>query len=187
MHRVQITNVIVFQSDGVICWARTNCPGSWHDAVTSTPLYTKLRSETAGYCILADTAFPRVGDMKDRIVTGLKDGDLAGFTSSQRKRAIRKHRVVTSLRQAVEWGMRFLKSSFRRLTVPLPVSNAKTKRIVDLCIRLANRTRTVGLNQIATTFSPHWHLPLLVEPNYDRIARFYQVEEAEYDVDGTDP
>jgi hypothetical protein len=40
-----ITNVIVFTPDGCIAWASFNCPGSWHDADVSRPLYDILLSD----------------------------------------------------------------------------------------------------------------------------------------------
>ena len=40
-----VTNVLCFTPDGCICFARINCPGSWHDSAVAFPLYEVLLDE----------------------------------------------------------------------------------------------------------------------------------------------
>lgn len=67
-----VSSVILFTFDGRICWARCNCPGSWHDSRIAVHLYNKLRNLPAGFRTVADTAFPNTGTMEGIIVTPIK-------------------------------------------------------------------------------------------------------------------
>jgi len=173
---VRVSNVVAWGSDGCIIAASYNCPGSWHDAAIARPIYSALRSTPSGRGLIADTAFPRSGDMAARIRTGLKEGDLDKATSrGEQRRMLAYHRVVTSLRQAAEWGMRFIQGSFARLYLPLPVENDKCELLLRVVLLLCNyRTRTVGFNQIATVFNPVWQ-PSIQDASYDRIAEYYRI------------
>jgi hypothetical protein len=63
---------------------------------------------------------------------------------------------ATQLRQSAEWGMRALKGSFPRLTVPIVYEElGERKIIIEVAVLLYNwRANTVGLNQIRSTFMP---------------------------------
>lgn len=56
-----VTGVLVFDSNGVLIWAKHNCPGSWNDGEMCRELLVKLTDPSKtlphhGLC--ADTAFP---------------------------------------------------------------------------------------------------------------------------------
>jgi hypothetical protein len=79
LHCTLVTGVLCFGVDGTIIWAKHNCPGSWNDSENSRELRDLLKDRTItmdGYGIVADSAFPVSGEMKDRITTPLKNGDL---------------------------------------------------------------------------------------------------------------
>ncbi|KAI9918662.1 hypothetical protein PsorP6_011808 [Peronosclerospora sorghi] len=61
----------------------------------------------SGYGVCADSAFTVSGDMTDRIVTPLKDGDLRRAVSrgGDVYEIEASNVAVTSIRQAAEWGM----------------------------------------------------------------------------------
>lgn len=62
-------------------------------------------------------------------------------------------RIMPSESQFAEWGVATLKGPFKRLTVNLPSDSYKRFRIIACCVHLMNfRTRTVGLNQIKSTY-----------------------------------
>jgi hypothetical protein len=146
---VSVTNVIVFTPDGCICIVRSNCPGSWHDSITALPIYHVLNNPLhtpAPYRIIADSAFTAT----DRCVTCL--------TLTQRRNASRAilgmNASITSVRQAVEWGMNTLQSIFNRLTVAMPCDVQYNRRLLLMVFHLFNfRARTHG-NQIKTVFDP---------------------------------
>lgn len=104
-----VNNILMLALTGKITFAVINAPGSWHDASTATPLYARLH-ELQGYYVLADSAFPKGGDLSEQIMTPLKD-TVENLSDDQRV----IHNAVTSLRQSAEWGMRGLQSSFGRL------------------------------------------------------------------------
>lgn len=98
-----VSSLLVYSPDGTIMWCRLNCPGSWHDSSIASPLYRIL--ETADGCIIADSAFPRHGSTEGKILRCYKRNEVSG---NNRVAAIQEaaHRVITSLRQSVEWGNR---------------------------------------------------------------------------------
>jgi hypothetical protein len=88
-----------------------------------------------------------------------------------------------SLRQGSEWGMRGLQGSFSRLKSRLTSNKRKRKNIIHGIILMHNyRTHHVGLNQIATVFNPHYEQYINVD-GYDKIARYYDIENIESDSD----
>ncbi|KAG9121025.1 hypothetical protein FRC07_003195 [Ceratobasidium sp. 392] len=156
-----ISNCIVFAPDGTIIHSRINAPGSWHDARTARPVYNKLRDDTpAGYFLIADSAFPTVnqgGHEKIHVPLTVRSS-LAGMTREQKLYALEYLSIITSARQAVEWGMRAIQSSFSRLRIPLDGNDhAWRSLIMETVLRLHNiRTRRVGINQIRTVYVPVW-------------------------------
>jgi hypothetical protein len=69
-------------------------------------------------------------------------------------RKIKKHSLAVSVRQAAEWGMLSLQGTWRRLLLDLPSDTIFRQNLLVICGYLHNyRTRTVGLNQIASVYS----------------------------------
>jgi hypothetical protein len=115
----RVTNLIVFSSEGDIIFVKYNCPGSWHDSVLAqTPLYDTLllKHTPSPYSIIGDTAFQSNGDMKEKILTPFKQGQISQH-SDLAAYEIQLHQHITSVRQSVEWGMRSIQGVFARLTV----------------------------------------------------------------------
>lgn len=150
----------MFLYTGLIIACRLNAPGSWHDSRLARGIFTKLRDQTPeGYCLIADTAFPRGTDQIDgRIKAPLKHGTRVVGDAAAQARRLAFDRQLLSFRQTAEWGMRTMQGSFGRLRVPLQV-NYKERRgdLLETCVRLFNlRAQTVGYNQIRSVYMPIW-------------------------------
>ncbi|KAE8907809.1 hypothetical protein PF005_g20987 [Phytophthora fragariae] len=157
LHAVYVTGTLCFSADGLIVWSKHNCPGSWNDADTSLQFREILKDPECNpdprFDIIADSAFPCGDDMVGRIMTPLKDGDLARLVPSVRPAAQLMSGAITSVRQTIEWGMGSVEKVYRRLLQPLPYDVNKRKLRLDNLFRLANyRVRTVEVSQIRTTF-----------------------------------
>ena len=108
------------------------------------------------YVLVADTAFPRNGPFQGRILTPLKNGRIPNDAITA-AREIARHQYVLSIRQAAEWGMRAIQSTFSRLQAGLSVNSDERRRVISVCILLYNlRTEMIGINQIRTVFSPNY-------------------------------
>ncbi|KAE9350780.1 hypothetical protein PF008_g6260 [Phytophthora fragariae] len=115
-------------------------------------LYMNLNPDTR-YGVIADSASPCGDDMLGRIMTPLKEGDLARLVPSVRAVAHRKSKAITFIRQSIEWGMGSVEKVFHRLAFPLPYDVQKRRIRLDNLFRLANyRVRTVEISDISTTF-----------------------------------
>lgn len=66
------------------------------------------------FYLLADQAFPRTGSLASKLMVVPKDNS-RDFDPSNKK----LYAAITHVRQAVEWGMRAIKSSFQRLRCAL--------------------------------------------------------------------
>jgi hypothetical protein len=79
LHACFVTGILVFDTTGLLIYAKHNCPGSWNDGDMCVDLCYKLLDRTktlAMHGLCADTAFP-VGDaLKAHIVSPLKEGVL---------------------------------------------------------------------------------------------------------------
>ena len=149
-----ITNVVVFAPDGCIIWARYNLPGSWHDSRLARRLYELLQNPTytpPNAALVADTAFERTKEMRDRIITPPKVGELERWRTEHEPTL--PPEAVVRVRQAAEWGMHSLQSVFARLSLPIPFDEPFNERLLRLIFHLFNlRTRRVGLNQTQTVY-----------------------------------
>jgi hypothetical protein len=146
---VSVTNVLVFTPDGCICMARTNCPGSWHDSVTAIPIYRVLNDPILTppkNRIIADSAFVRTSSCRTCL------------TMPQRLHAsqhmLSTNADVVKTRQAAEWGMNTLQSTFNRLTVPLPCDIVWNRNLLRLVFHLFNFKARWDGNQTRTVFDP---------------------------------
>ncbi|KAE9267140.1 hypothetical protein PR003_g31881 [Phytophthora rubi] len=159
LHNVFVTGTLCFSADGLIVWAKHNCPGSWNDGDTSLDFRRILADPALNpdtrYGIVADSAFPCGKDMLGRIMTPLKEGDLGRLVPSVRKAAKIMPGAITFIRQSAEWGMGSVEKVYHRLLLPLPYDVHKRKVRLGNLFRLANfRVRTVGISEIRTT---HFH------------------------------
>jgi hypothetical protein len=169
-----ISNIFVYAPDGTIIYARLNHPGCGHDSWVSKNLQRRIL-EIPGYlyphvCIVADTAFPRTGAMRGRIVTPLKQCEMDGIITAGASRATilqlkKNHIRVVNVRQAAEWGMRQIEGCFGRLQLRLTLDSKMRVLLLDTMVLLHNlRVRRVGLSQIRTVYSPLWDQSPLVAP-----------------------
>lgn len=61
LHQVYVTGTLCFSADGLIVWAKHNCPGSWNDGDTSLGFRRLLSDPSLNpdtrYGVVADSAF----------------------------------------------------------------------------------------------------------------------------------
>ena len=84
-----VTGVFCYGLDGTMVWARHNCPGSWNDGEMSCALQLKLCDPLLvgeNMKLASDSAFSIRGDIKGKIVTPLKEGDLERIPPECRSR-----------------------------------------------------------------------------------------------------
>ena len=168
-----VNNILVFSPFGKVMYAAVNYYGSWHDAHVSSDLLRNYLNDD-GYSLIADSAFPAKGEFKGRILKPIKKLSRDPLVADSQR--IRSSAIV-SLRQAVEWGMRTLQATFSRLKLRLSSDKDKRHDIIMLTLLLHNfRTHNMGINQIRTVFSPNYEAHLRDE-SYDRIARYYNINE----------
>jgi len=144
----------------VVIAARTNAPGSWHDARLAHQIYASLRDHTPpGYYIVADTAFPcGTNDIQGWICAPLKQGQHVQGSVTEINERMAFNREVLSYRQTAEWGMRGIQGALGRLHVPLEIANKDSRGdLIKICIRLHNlRAIRVGINQIRSVYLKCW-------------------------------
>ncbi|KAF1788589.1 hypothetical protein GQ600_1459 [Phytophthora cactorum] len=131
-----VTGTFCFGEDGCILWVKHNCPGSWNDADTSLEFCAKL---------LDSRLYP------GRILTPLKDGYIDRLLPSVRRML---HNAITSVRQAVEWGIGSVEKVYHRLLLPLPYETERRCLMLFNIFHLANYiVCTTRISQIPTTFA----------------------------------
>lgn len=162
-----VSAVILYGVDGRILWVNFNAPGSWHDSKIARKLYDILIANCPEpFAILADTAFPRSEELRTKILSPLKENEIDNLSRDDCEvRA--QSRVITSVRQAAEWGMRTVQSVNPRLKVHLPSDKSKRAMLLEICFRLHNVRASFNLpNQIRNVY---WNSERSVES-----ATFYQ-------------
>ena len=156
LHGCFLTGVLVFDSDGLLIWAKHNCPGSWNDGEMCFELCQKLSDPTKtlpNHGLCADTAFPVGHALYQHIVSPLKEGELEKIEPCLQPNASAVSTQITSLRQACEWGMGSIQKPFKRLTVKLPFRDAVRERRLKNIFMLWNvRVRDTGIAQIRESF-----------------------------------
>lgn len=175
-----VNNVFCFTADGCVCHATLNAPGSWHDAKliqTQGGLIYMLFNHTPDpYCIVGDQGFHNTR-WQNKIKTPLKNRQIITGTKQQLEQRMELDRCYISIRQAAEWGIRTIKGTFQRLTMPLPTTDIKRQKILMICVRLHNlRTRLTGGNQISTVYGTLYNTSINMQTIYDRVAQYYEVE-----------
>lgn len=179
LHDSFVSAVLLFLPDGTIGWTKFNCPGSWHDSKIASDLYNLLLdpdSTPDPFRIISDTGFTRTKQLESKILTPLSETDRRVKNATLTYRDISMNRWVTSVRQAVEWGVGSVKSAFGRLRVPLPIHDTSFRLVLfRVILKMYNlRVRMVQVNQIRTVFSVGWG-PSAQTEDYDRVAQFYQI------------
>ena len=149
-----INNVICFQSDGCICWARCNVAGAKQDNSIALPLYDLLEQKTPRpYVILGDSAFYSAR-MQYLVLTPLKEGEVLSTDPVIRRFELIMSSSITSQRVAAEWGNSALKRTFARLKIPLSSNAIEREKVLLIILYLFNlRTRLTGFNQIKTLYT----------------------------------
>ena len=156
-HGHYVTSVFVFCPDGTIPIAFFNVPGSVHDSQVAHwgRVYDKLEAvydETGGKCTV-DSAFGKVN--KPFLIKSSQDYLVSTMPTCEEQRLdLQRKRQATSMRQAAEWGMRAIQSSFPRLKDTFVYEDTGERRILMkmLCLLYNLRARTVGINQIKNVF-----------------------------------
>jgi len=84
--------------------------------------------------------------------------------------------MVTSLRQAAEWGMRAIQGGLGRLKTVLGVDIEQNGLLIRTSLHLFNlRTRMVGLNQIQAVFEKNYSSDYLTEKNHS-LKKYYNIQ-----------
>jgi hypothetical protein len=149
--------VFVFCPDGTIPIAFFNVPGSVHDSQVAYwgRVYDKLEAvydETGGKCTV-DSAFGKVS--RPFLIKSSQDCLVSTMPTREEQRLdLQRKRQATSMRQAAEWGMRAIQSSFPRLKDTFVYEENGERRIVMkmICLLYNLRARSVGINQIKNVF-----------------------------------
>jgi hypothetical protein len=141
-----------------VVWAKHNCPGSWNDGDISLELQQSLLDTNLfpdqRYGLASDSAFPCSNEMRGRIITPMKKGDIEKNHPSLRSGARAAHNAITSIRQAAEWGVGSLEKVYKRLLIPLPYNPKLRAKRLENITRLCNfRVRSMGISQIRTVFN----------------------------------
>lgn len=152
-----VTAVMCFCPDGTIPMTFFNVPGAQHDSTVCElgGIYEKLErvyNETGGICTV-DSAF-RVKNAPYLLKSSQQTEIGEGETEEEIINSIQVKRAATSMRQAAEWGMRALQSSFPRMLDRLVYEERGERRIMmKMMILLYNfRARLVGINQIKNVY-----------------------------------
>lgn len=136
---------------------RPNCPGSWHDARISAPLFKNLLTEEgcpSPFRLVADSAFPCTVQYRDKILSVPKVNSVRNDGSVEEEI---RNAVITKHRQPAEWGMHALQGGFGRLRMKLTSDVLVREKVLDVIWYLHNyRTRMVGINQTATVYQKLW-------------------------------
>ena len=156
-HGHYVTSVFVFCPDGTIPIAFFNVPGSVHDSQVAHwgKVYDKLGAvydETGGKCTV-DSAFGKVN--KPYLIKSSQDYLVSTMPTREEQRLdLQRKRQATSMRQAAEWGMRAIQSSFPRLKDTFVYEDTGERRILMkmLCLLYNLRVSSVGINQIKNVF-----------------------------------
>ena len=156
-HGHYVTSVFVFCPDGTIPIAFFNVPGSVHDSQVAYwgRVYDKLQAvydETGGKCTV-DSAFGKVN--RPFLIKSSQDYLVSTMpTRAEQRLDLARKRQATSMRQAAEWGMRAIQSSFPRLKDTFVYEETGERRILMkmICLLYNLRARSVGINQIRNVF-----------------------------------
>jgi hypothetical protein len=118
-------------------------------------LYDLLINKTPdGFYILTDSAFFKKQELKNKILSPLKEDEAQRLPPQVLRKKIALHRIITFNRQSAEWGNGSVCRTFARLRLPLTYDVQKRKQLLGVSFRLFNvRARIVGINQIQTVYA----------------------------------
>lgn len=165
----------MFNFKGELIHTAVNFRGSWHDSEVVSPpgiLLDKVSDHKTprGYATTGDCAFIAQGRVtNEKILGGRKASETHVATESALLVAVDTvlQRAMTSERQISEWGMRAVKASFGRFSLPLSADAYIWFRLLQVSMHLYNlRTKKVGLNQIRTV---HGYNDICQKPRKDRL------------------
>lgn len=154
-HDHYVSSVFVFCPDGTIAICSYNLPGILHDSTIAEwgGVYKKLKAVyemSDGKCTV-DSAFNcrKYGDFL------IKSSQSNPYTNNLNDYLV--NRDATSMRQAAEWGMRMIQSSFPRMKDRFVYEEYGERRVMmKMLLLLYNlRARRVGINQILNTYMPN--------------------------------
>jgi len=165
-----VTLVFVFCPTGTIPIAFFNVPGSVHDSQVAHwgRVYDKLGAmynDTGGKCTI-DSAFRKVN--RPFLIKSLQDYLVSTMATHKEQRLdIQRKQQATLMRQAAEWGMRTIQSSFPRLKDTFVYDDTGEHPILMKMVRLLYnlRARTVGISQIKNVFMIHLNVDANKEMN----------------------
>lgn len=156
LHSCFVTGILVFDANGILVYCKHNCPGSWNDGDMCVDMCYKLLDPTKtadGHGLCADTAFPVGKELKRRIVSPLKEGELERYPRQLQPAASAVSAQITSLRQACEWGMGSIQKPFKRLAMHLPWrASVRAMRLSNIFKLWNVRVRNTGISQINESF-----------------------------------
>jgi hypothetical protein len=170
MHGHYVTSVFVFCPDGTFPIAFFNVPGSVHDSQVAHwgRVYDKLGAmynDTSRKCTI-DSAFGKVN--RPFLIKSLQDYLVSTMATHKEQRLdIQRKQQATLMRQAAEWGMRTIQSSFPRLKDTFVYDDTGEHPILMNMVRLLYnlRARTVGISQIKNVFMIHLNVDANKEMN----------------------
>jgi DDE superfamily endonuclease len=157
-HDHYVSCVIVFCPDGTIPIICFNVPGSVHDSKVAEwgNIYQKLEAvyERTGARCTVDSAFSLSN--KPFLIKSSQRVQLEHDDAEEYRRQLALNAAATSMRQASEWGMRAIQSSFPRLKDRFLYEEYGERRLIlKMMFLLYNlRARKVGINQIKNVYMP---------------------------------
>ena len=149
-----VVSLLGFTPVGTIFYASMNHPGRTNDAALAVDFLFDLLDTTktpAHMGVLGDSAFvnPRAL-FKMWTRTRPSNWPAGHVTPAQWHDFVN---WLTASRQAVEWGMRALRSRWARLNVPMPTDADARGMLLELAARLHNLvSRIMGANQIRNVY-----------------------------------
>jgi hypothetical protein len=134
-----------------------NVPGSVHDSQVAHwgKVYDKFEAvydETGGKCTV-DSVFGKVNN--PFLIKSSQDYLVSTMPTREEQRLdLQRKRQATLMRQAAEWGMRAIQSSFPCLKDTFVYEDTGERHILMkmLCLLYNLRARSVGINQIKNVF-----------------------------------
>jgi len=134
-----------------------NVPGSVHDSQVAHwgKVYDKFEAvydETGGKCTV-DSVFGKVNN--PFLIKSSQDYHVSTMPTCEEQRLdLQRKRQATLMRQAAEWGMRAIQSSFPCLKDTFVYEDTGERHILMkmLCLLYNLRARSVGINQIKNVF-----------------------------------
>jgi hypothetical protein len=121
------------------------------------------------YCILADSGFRYGAALATKVLTPYTRRSRLSADPELRQVQLRFHAALVRCRQAAEWGMRSIQSTFSRLKLPLSSVHSTRHQLLSIVFLLHNfMCRAVRINQTLFVYSPEW------DARGDRVMMYYR-------------